>query len=457
MTSVNENKVMLYAPISVDSNIEKAAAERAQFLAFPEEKQRDLQYIRAILVSAGTNKNGAHFLPSEMVKARTTISNKAIDLEHEEDKVIGHIYDCAYMYRSGEVFDPEKTMAEFQSSGKVFDDTDIAIAVAGIIHRLRFPDLAKEVADGNWKVSMECLFSDFDIMIGKQIISRQEANALGLKTEDLVGNFIKVVAGFKDCGKQYVARVLRNINFSGMGIVKNPANPDSIILETAAHRKLLESASQVIDLERLDNLRGHKVIINSAPVIQIHSTASQTTEYPKTFVELDPQTGGIQRVLTASKSDKEDATLRNSGPGLGSPGSVTSFIDSTCKSFKKRLTKFNALDQSEGVVIREHWCALFEEACPVIGASAKAPECLRNKYNRTVRDPADNTLTRTIREHLDSGPGNSLTFNPQTEILEESPKMTAATNDELSKLRSESASLLKELREFTASQKKTSK
>ena len=59
-----ENKVTIEAPIRVLDKVERAAQEKAAVLAFPDERQGDLQYIRSILVSAGTNKNGAHFLPS---------------------------------------------------------------------------------------------------------------------------------------------------------------------------------------------------------------------------------------------------------------------------------------------------------------------------------------------------------------------------------------------------------
>ncbi len=261
---MEENKVRVYAPIQVQEEVETAALEKASVLAFPEEKQGDLQYIRSILVSAGTNKNGAHFLPSEMMRAHNTIVNKAIDIEHDEEKVIGHIYDCAFLFKDGESFDPAKIMAEFEETARDPDSLDIDISVAGVIHKMRFPEFAEEISAGDWKVSMECYFKDFDIKIGEQIITRDEARALGYSPEDLVGGFVKVMAGHKALGKHFVSRVLRNITFSGMGFVKNPANPHSIILETAAHQEQMEKGEQVVDLEQIDNLRGHKVELSSS-------------------------------------------------------------------------------------------------------------------------------------------------------------------------------------------------
>ncbi len=459
-----ENKVRVYAPIQVQEEVEKVAQEKASALALPDEKQGDLRYIRSVLVSAGTNKNGAHFLPSEMMKAHSTIVNKAIDIEHDEEKVIGHIYDCAFVYKDGEQFDPKQVLDGYIEASKDPEGLDIDVVIAGVIHKMRFPEIAEEISDGVWKVSMECFFRDFDIKIGETIISRQEAESLGYDPQDLIGGFVKVMAGTKALGKHLVSRVLRDITFSGMGIVKNPANPHSIILETAAQREMMEKGEQVFDLEQIDNLRGHKVEISSrkketsaediaTAKIKVVSEDGEMETEEQVYVEVDKVTGGIKRVL--SVGGKEDAALRWTGPGIRGPGSITSYPDELCKSFKKRVTKFNALDQSEAVVIHEHWCALFEEACPVIGASAKAPECLRNQRNRTTRDDVDNTLTKTVREHVEDAPSNTFTTTLQ-------PSLTSGgfqeRKDQISRIKANTEELRNSLREYVISnQKKNSK
>ncbi len=463
---VAENKVRVYAPIQVREEVEKAAVEKANFLSFPDgEKQEDLAYIYSILVSAGTNKNGAHFLPSEMMKAHNTIVNKAIDLEHEEDKVVGHIYQCDFLYKDGSTFDPAKIMAEFEESSNNPDSLDIDIGIAGVIHKMRFPDLADEIIAGDWKVSMECFFKDFDIKVGDQIITRDEAQALGYNPDDLIGGFVRIMAGNKALGKHFVSRVLRQITFSGMGIVKNPANPHSIIMETAAHREQLEKGEQVINLENIDNLRGHKIELSSTKEddsqkevtakVKVVSEEGDMEVADQIYVELDKETGGIKRVLTVG--GKEDAALRWTGPGIGGPGSITSYPDEICKSFKKRVTKFNALDQSEGQVIHEHWCALFEEACPVIGATSKAPECLRNQKNRTVKDERDNTLTKTVREHIDSAPGNTfVTVLSKPVLSKDAANARVDRQEQVDRIRAEAEELRNSLRSFVAAEKKTS-
>lgn len=461
----NQNKVTVYAPITVDRRVAKEAQEKASVLVFPDAKQKDLQYIRSVFVSAGTNKNGAHFLPSEMMKAHQTIVNKAIDMEHIEEKIIGHIYDCAFLFKDGEEFNPEQILTEYEQASKDPDILDIDIAVAGVIHKLRFPEISDEITTGDWKVSMECFFKEFDIKIGDQIITRREAEVLGYDPQDLIGGFVKVMAGTKELGKHLVSRVLRYITFSGMGLVKNPANPESIILETAAIREKMADGNLVIDLERIDNLRGHNIKISSAeddqketaeivvPIKTSNEDGQMETEQ-QLYIEVDKETGGIKRIL--SVGGEETAALRNTGPGIGGPGSITSYPDELCKSFKKRVTKFNALDQSEGVIVHEHWCSLFEVPCPVIGASSKAPECLRNTLNRTVKDARDNTLTKTVREHIEDAPSNTFTTTLQ-------PDVTFATSlhdkkEQVNRIRTDAQNLRDSLRQFVvAAEKKTLK
>jgi len=449
MTVEQENKITLYAPIEIDESISQQAQEKAGVLAFPDEKQNDLQYIRSILVSAGTNKNGAHFMPSEMLKAHNTVVNKAIDIEHDEEKVIGHIYECAFLHKDGEQFDPNQTIAEAEESGSNLDELDIDIVVAGVIHKMRFPELADEVSNGDWKVSMECYFKDFDIKIGDTIISRQEATALGYDPNELVGNFVKITANNKELGVHSAARVLRGITFSGMGIVKNPANPHSIILETADVKEKKEKNTTVIDLEQIEALRNKEVAEEEDKLETVTAEAAGSQFY----IEVDEETGGIKRIFS-TKENSENAA-RWSGNGIGGPGSMSSWPDEVCKSFKKRVTVYNALDQSEAQVLHEHYCALFEEPCPVIGASAKAPECLRNSRNRTVRDEEDNTLTKTVREHVDQGPGNTNVTTLSHPVLSKD----AASEDvkvQNERIIADAKSLRASLRDFISAEKKTS-
>ena len=89
--SNKKNRIVLEAVLTPRDLTNVQKKEYASKLELPENDQDDLLFMSAILVSTGTNKNGATFLGSELIKAKDTIALKPLDIEHEEDKIIGHI------------------------------------------------------------------------------------------------------------------------------------------------------------------------------------------------------------------------------------------------------------------------------------------------------------------------------------------------------------------------------
>jgi hypothetical protein len=166
------------------------------------------------------------------VLAEGTIVNKALDIEHKTEEIIGHLYDRVFTTKEGAAIEL-KELADLEKGS--LDKKEIHIAIAGIVYKDRFPKVASEIADNRWKISMECYFRDFDVKVGDLVISRKEAQALGLMeaSENTFGKLAKVIKDGIDIASGKITRVLRDICFSGCGIVKNPANPGSIVLETA--------------------------------------------------------------------------------------------------------------------------------------------------------------------------------------------------------------------------------
>lgn len=208
----------------------------------PEERQPDLQYITSVFVSSGFNLNLAYFLPSELIKSRDTIVDKPLDIEHEQDKVVGHLCKSAFAYKDGTMFDPVEAKEQY---GTDVDKLSMDILASAKLYRARYPELAQDVSDGKYSVSMECYFKDYDIIVNNIIIPKIEAKKAGLIKA--VDNTIKVVEGDKSMGVHKVGRVLRDMLFSGCGLVENPANPDSVILETASKSVMMETASRIED------------------------------------------------------------------------------------------------------------------------------------------------------------------------------------------------------------------
>ncbi len=340
-----------YEPVYLRANIElqeetdelKAAASIIE-LPKDGEKQIDLQYFSAVFVSSGANLNHAYFLPSELVKAEGTIVNKAMDLEHSEDEIVGHIYERAFMDTKGKKLELSELAALETAS---LDTKEFHIAIAGIVYKNRFPDLAREVASGKWFVSMEAYFRSYDVKIGNLIISKPEAEALGLASGDamgiIFGRLAKVIKNKVEIAKGTIDRVLRDITFSGCGFVKKPANPLSVVLETANER--------IRDIPVDDEV----IVLDYDKLKEEHEEMSNIKV---TSDKIEPP-------------DSEEGELQyNDTVGI-------------CVSYKKEVYDSTFKDELSKIV-HSNWCALYERGCTSFSRDVTDPKCLRNVIREAV-------------------------------------------------------------------------
>tara|TARA_R110000824_G_scaffold209287_1_gene395079 strand:- start:47 stop:1057 length:1011 start_codon:yes stop_codon:yes gene_type:complete len=89
--------------------------------------------------------------------------------------------------------------------------------------------MISEIEEGKWFVSMECLFNGFDYAVvtpdgSNSVIARDENSAFLTK-------HLRAYGGEGQYEGYKVGRLLKNISFSGKGLVNNPANPNSVILK----------------------------------------------------------------------------------------------------------------------------------------------------------------------------------------------------------------------------------
>jgi len=349
---VKKNKpIYLKAEIKLHEETD-SRREAASVIELPkeDEKQIDLQYFSAVFVSSGANLNHAYFLPSELVKAEGTIINKAMDIEHNEDEIVGHIYNRAFTDKSGNKLETEELSSMEAAS---LDEQEMHIVIAGILYKNRFPNLAKEVADGKWCVSMEAYFRNYDVKVGEMIFSRPEAEALGLACDDSIfGRMAKVLKKGAEIASGEIDRVLRGITFSGCGFVKKPANPPSVILETASDKEKKNDEDEVIiiDYDKLD----------------------------------DPSTEEANNNVTSNNieeaSPNEEAELQyNDTVGI-------------CVNFKKEVYEQTFKDQSS-TLVHTNWCTLYDKPCTSFSRDVTDPDCLRNQIRKTA--------TSCVEEYMD--------------------------------------------------------
>ena len=342
-----KNKFYLEGKLELHEETADLKEKASKVIELPPEKDRqpDLLYFSAILVSSGENLNHAYFMPSELVAAESTIINKALDIEHSEKDIIGHLYQKCYIDKEGNPLD----LAELASAETASLDTqDMHIAVAGIIYKARFPNLAAEVSSGKWQsVSMECYFQNYDVKIGDLILDRNEAEVLGLASNDdkVIGRLAKVIRNGKEIAEGKIARVLRGICFSGCGIVKNPANPPSVIMEVAN--------------EKLEATNSDEIIILSYDKVDNNVTSDS--------------------VETSNISDNISEEARD--------GRLDDSVG-ICVNYKRRDT------DKDNNIVHEDWCSAYSAECSSFGRDTTDPNCLRNKNIRSIAKAAFKKLMR---------------------------------------------------------------
>ena len=347
-----DEKIYLEADIKLEEETVALHEAAASVIELPkdDEKQIDLMYFSAIFVSSGENLNHAYFTPSELVAAEGTIVNKALDVEHKEEEIIGHVYERAFTDKEGNPLVLED-LASMETAN--LDNKEIHIAIAGIIYKNRFPEIANEVAEGKWKVSMEAYYRDYDVKIGDLTVSRQEAESLGLASDDSVlGKMAKVLKKGEEIAAGAVTRVLRGITFSGCGIVENPANPPSVILETAKHKKREETSDEEIVLDYDTIEEGNNVTSSKI------ETVDKNGDKPDTIVDIDKE--GIE------KSDLEHKDT----VGI-------------CVNYQRYVYDTKA-EKANSKLLHQDWCSRYETGCTSLSRSAADSDCLINKVTKMV-------------------------------------------------------------------------
>ena len=298
-------------------NIKSSALEK---IIAENKDQIDLYYLRSILVSTGWNKNDDVFHPQELWDARNTPEDKPFNFMHDERDIIGHITGNTVVDKEGnEIVSDE----ELSDAFNILTTAVVYTEWSDGSQRDRMKKIVAEIEEGKWFVSMECLFPDFDYaLIGEddrtEVITRDEASAFLTK-------HLRAYGGDGQYDNYRVGRLLRNLSFSGKGLVSKPANPNSIILDRngslggenityAKEITLTESTSYIKEKEmsdshekQIDELRAELVEAKAAnDALQEKVAAEQQAEFDAkistfeaTIAEKDAQISTLTEEKTA--------------------------------------------------------------------------------------------------------------------------------------------------------------
>ena len=240
--------------------------------------QIDLYYIKSILVSTGWNKNDDVFDAAQTWAARTTPEDKQFNFMHNENDIIGHITGCYVVDRNGNKIEAQDSEAPQEFD--IITESVLYNSWTSPDNRERMQKIISEIKEGKWFVSMECLFAGFDYAIldksgNQKTVARSEESAFLTK-------HLRAYGGTGEYEGYKIGRSLKDISFSGKGLVSKPANPRSVIL---------------------DSSKAFSVSVNDNKVISFVSKG----DFNMSDTNLEKQLADLQSELATSKEEVKTA------------------------------------------------------------------------------------------------------------------------------------------------------
>lgn len=215
-------------------------------------EQPDLVRKYSILASVGWNENDDVFYGEELFNARSTPVDKQVNFMHDELKIIGHMTESF-------ILDENRNLIKANSIADLPAKFDIGVAF--VLYKMwedkeRSELMSRVIAEmesGNWFVSMECRFPNFDYALidksgAHKVIARNEESAFLTK-------YLRAYGGAGVYQDYKVGRLLRGLFFSGKGIVDNPANKRSEIINNVQFLSTSNLKLKEVKMEELDKVK----------------------------------------------------------------------------------------------------------------------------------------------------------------------------------------------------------
>lgn len=263
--------------------------------------QPDIYALNTILVSAGWNQNDDVFYPEEIWAAKDTPKFKQFNFMHDDTKPIGVITDSIPI-KDGEVITELEDEFDIATSAIIYKFWSDPEKTAWI------EQIVAEIDEGldKWKVSMECIFDDFDYAIIQNgqhsVVERNEATAFLTK-------HLRAYGGSGQFQDYKIGRLLRSITFSGKGLVDNPANPRSVILKYDPFSKAKIATAKFEEYQMAERT---EVDILKEEVAQLKAEASKAKKELEDKAKAEAEAREAEVAATLEEKDRVITELTES-------------------------------------------------------------------------------------------------------------------------------------------------
>ena len=294
ITAKENRSIAAYCPLLMDKQVNASIKEHTKVKnvkrlesASAAEDQFDLHYIYTILATTGWNRNDDVFDSKEMWLARNSAEDKPFNKGHDPNNIIGHITGNAVVDENYELVKNDSKIDLLPDKFHVLTSAVVYKHLASRDEKLTLAtkQLLQEIVEGKWFVSMEALFSDFDYALmsvkGEQnIVLRNEETAF-------LSKHLRSYGGQGEYDGYRVGRLMRNMTFSGKGLVENPGNPESIIFKKEDNELFKGVAESTPNLLVTSSSKGESSMSDNNE--QVRVLESQVEKLEARLKELDEE------------------------------------------------------------------------------------------------------------------------------------------------------------------------
>jgi hypothetical protein len=211
---------------------------------------KDLYPVTSILVSSVWNKNDDVFLKDEVWKARHTPIHHPVNINHDQDIIVGHMIDIWAINDNGEIIPDDTDIENLPSIYSLVNASVVYTSWYEEEKASQIMELINSIEENKMFVSMECIFEDFDYVLSSskeyKVVKRTEETAE-------MSKHLRCFGGNGLFGDYRVGRAPRGITFTGKGFTTNPANKRSIIFTNIPAPSDYEDGVQSLVAHVLEN------------------------------------------------------------------------------------------------------------------------------------------------------------------------------------------------------------
>lgn len=232
--------------------IDNDIIELGKAIAAQNGRQKDLFYLDSVLVSVGWNNNDDVFDRIMTWNARHTPVDKPFNFEHDENDILGHI-TASSVYSQGQILPDNLPVDQLPDKFDIVVSSVIYSKKQNPESQQRVNEIIDGIKNNEWCVSMECLFPDFDYALispdGSHYVIARDASTAHMT------QYLRRYGGTGNYKGNHIGRLLKNMTFSGKGLVHRPANSRSIIYSFAGIESSINDITEEAEASEETNVQ----------------------------------------------------------------------------------------------------------------------------------------------------------------------------------------------------------